>query len=191
MKKIVLVFVLSICSVAAFSAGRVPADSVQTDDRGYHVKVGDQLPAGLKLRLTDGRTVSLDELKGKTILLQFTASWCVVCRKEMPHLEKEIWQTYKNRDFLLIGVDRDEPLEKVTAFAKAMHISYPLALDPGAEIFGKFADKKAGVTRNVLIDGNGKIVFLTRLYDEKEFATLVNKVDETLKNTPQREKSTR
>ncbi|MBE7177128.1 MAG: TlpA family protein disulfide reductase [Mucilaginibacter polytrichastri] len=192
MRRIVLFWVLSLCSVTAFSVGRFPVDSGKTDDRGYHVRVGDQLPAGLKLRLTDGRTVALDELRGKTILLQFTASWCVVCRREMPHLEKEIWQAYKNKDFLLIGVDRDEPLEKVEAFQKAMDISYPLALDPGAEIFAKFADKKAGVTRNVLIGPDGKIVFLTRLYDEQEFSALVKKVGETVTDkTTHTENSTR
>jgi hypothetical protein len=45
----------------------------------------------------------------------------------------------------------------------------PLALDPGADIFGLYADKEAGVTRNVIIDRSGKIIFLTRLYERKEF----------------------
>ena len=50
-----------------------------------------------------------------------------------------------------------------------MAITYPLALDPGADIFGLFSDKEAGVTRNVIIDRNGKIIFLTRLFDREEF----------------------
>ncbi len=44
-----------------------------------------------------------------------------------------------------------------------------LALDPGADIFGLYANKETGVTRNVIIDRNRKIIFLTRLYDNKEF----------------------
>ena len=52
-------------------------------------------------------------------MLQFTASWCGVCRKEMPFIEKDIWLKHKsNPDFMLIGIDRDEPLEKVIAFGK-------------------------------------------------------------------------
>lgn len=146
------------------------------EDRGYLVKVGDQAPDDFELVLQDGTKTSLKELRGKTVVLQFTASWCSVCRKEMPHLE-DMWQTYKDKNVVLIGVDRDEPLEKVKQFHKDMKITYPLALDPGADIFGRFAHKKSGVTRNVVIDSTGKIVYLTRLYDEKEFADMVKVID--------------
>jgi len=57
----------------------------------------------------------------------------------------------------------------VLQFKKDVGISYPLALDPGADIFGLFAVKEAGVTRNVIIDRSGKIIFLTRLFDREEF----------------------
>jgi len=111
----------------------------------------------------------LSENRDKVVMLQFTASWCGVCRKEMPHIEHEIWQPLKDKPFVLIGIDRDEPLDVVTRFAKTMQITYPLALDPDAGVFSLFAYKEAGVTRNVIIDTQGKIVFLTRLYEEKEF----------------------
>lgn len=52
-----------------------------------------------------------------------------------------------------------------------------MALDPGAEHFQLYAQKDAGVTRNVLIDPNGQIVFLTRLYNPEEFQALVDKID--------------
>ena len=85
-----------------------------------------------------------------------------------------------NSDFALIGIDRDEPLDKVIAFGKSTGVTYPLGLDPGADIFAKYALRKAGITRNVLIDKDGRIVMLTRLYNEKEFAALVKKIDEML-----------
>ncbi len=146
----------------------------QTDDRGYLVQVGQKIPAGIVLQLTTDTRVHLDSLRGKVVLLQFTASWCGVCRKEMPYLEKDVWQAYRDKGLLLYGVDRDEPVEVVKKFAKDIKVSYPLALDPGAEIFARFAHKNAGVTRNVLIDREGKIIFLTRLFDEKEFAALLS-----------------
>jgi hypothetical protein len=52
-------------------------------------------------------------------------------------------------------------------------MTYPFALDPGADIFGRFADKGAGVTRNVVIDQNGKIAFMTRLYTPAEFNNML------------------
>jgi peroxiredoxin len=140
----------------------------QEDDRGYIVKTG-QIAPDFTVTATDGKTFTLSENRGKIIMIQFTASWCGVCRKEMPHIEKEIWQPHKEKSFVLIGIDRDEPVETVTAFAKKMKITYPLAPDPNAEVFALYAKKEAGVTRNVIIDQQGKIVFLTRLYEEKEF----------------------
>lgn len=159
----------------------VKIDSVSADSTGYIVKVGEMAP-DFTITLTDGKQVELSSLRGKVVMLQFTASWCGVCRKEMPFIEKDIWLKNKNNpDFALIGIDRDEPLEKVLAFAKSTGVTYPLGLDPGADIFAKYALRDAGITRNVLIDREGRIVKLTRLYNEKEFTSLVNQIDGMLK----------
>ena len=146
-------------------------------DRGYIVEVGDMAP-DFEMEFTDGKKTKLSELRGQIVILQFTASWCSVCRLEMPHLEKDVWQKYKDQNVLLIGVDRDEPLETVIAFQKKIGTTYPLALDPGANIFGLFANKEAGVTRNVVIDKTGKIVFLTRLFEEKEYQEMLSVLKE-------------
>jgi peroxiredoxin len=151
----------------------------QSEDRGYIVKIGETAPQ-VTMQLIDGQNIKLDSLKGKVVVLQFTASWCSVCRKEMPHLENEVWLPNKDKDFILIGVDYDEPLEKVIAFQQQMKTTYPMALDPNAEIFSKFAVKESGVTRNVVIDKTGKIVYLTRLFDEKEFKGMIEKINQLL-----------
>jgi len=134
----------------------------------YIVKTGDMAPDFL-INEAAGKSYKLSDLRGKVVMLQFTASWCSVCRTEMPFIEKEIWQEKKGSDLVVIGIDRDEPVETVLKFQREMAISYPLALDPGAGIFSLFALKEAGVTRNVIIDRSGKIIFLTRLFDRKEF----------------------
>jgi peroxiredoxin len=176
MKKIFFSLALALATLAS-SAQEKKFENPNSDSRGYLVKVGDQAPDNFELVLQNGTKTSLKELRGKIVILQFTASWCKVCREEMPYLESDIWQAYKDKGVVLVGVDRDEPLETVQKFYKDMKISYPLALDPGAQIFQKFADKKAGVTRNVVIDQEGKIRFLTRLYDKEEFSKLVQSVD--------------
>lgn len=137
-------------------------------DKEYLVKTGDMAP-DFTINEADGKTYKLSDLKGKVVMLQFTASWCSVCRTEMPFIEKEIWKAKKQDGLVVIGIDRDEPIDKVKKFKKDMAISYPLALDPEANIFGLFALKESGVTRNVIIDRTGRIIFLTRLYDRPEF----------------------
>lgn len=105
------------------------AQDVVADSTGYIVKVGEMAP-DFTVKLTDGKSITLSELRGKVVMLQFTASWCGVCRKEMPFIEKDIWLKHKsNPDFMLIGIDRDEPLEKVIAFGKSTGVTYPLGLD--------------------------------------------------------------
>lgn len=169
--------------ILGWQAAKMPVvtrDSAVADSNGYIVYEGQPCP-DFSVRLTDGRTVSLSDLRGKVVMLQFTASWCGVCRKEMPHIESDIWQKHRNDpDFVLIGIDRDEPLEKVEKFTQSTGITYPLALDPGAKVYSLFALPESGVTRNVLIDRNGIIIHRTRLYNPDEFAGLVSHIDKEL-----------
>ncbi len=160
---------------------QVKAQQVVPDEVGYLIKVGEMAP-DFEMQLPgNSSTVRLSDLRGKVVMLQFTASWCGVCRKEMPFIEKDIWQKHKdNEAFALYGVDRDEPEETVRAFAERTGVTYPLGLDPGADIFALYADRQAGITRNVLVDKTGRIVMLTRLYNEEEFASLCRKIDELL-----------
>jgi peroxiredoxin len=166
-------FVLILFSVAGVVAQKA-------DKRGFVVKVGDMAP-DFTVNYADGRkSVKLSDLRGKVVMLQFTASWCSVCRKEMPHIEKEIWKVFKDKDFALLGVDRGEKQEVVNKFAKKMKVTYPLILDEESEIFQLYADKRSGVTRNVIIDKSGKIVFLTRLFERNEFDAMIDKIKELL-----------
>lgn len=175
MKKVLIVLIILLGGVQLQAQTTHQPDSV-----GSIVRVGDIAP-DFTVKLTDGKTVTLSQLRGKVVMLQFTASWCGVCRKEMPHIESDIWQRHKgNSSFALIGIDRDEPLTKVLAFKKNMKITYPLALDPGAKVFSLYADSQAGVTRNILIGRDGRIIKTTRLYNEKEFASLVKAIDNEL-----------
>ncbi len=147
------------------------------DDRGYIVAVGDMAP-DFTLQTTSGKAFKLSDMRGKVVMLQFTASWCGVCRKEMPFIESDIWQKHKdNSDFTLLGIDRDEPLDKVLEFMKQTGVTYPMVLDPGGDVFALYAERKAGITRNVIIDKKGRIVMLTRLFNEEEFKEMCEKID--------------
>ncbi len=147
---------------------------------GFIVKIGDMAP-DFTLHYLDSteEPVQLSSLRGKIVLLQFTDSGCGVCHREMPALEKQIWQVFKDEDFLLIGVDRKESPEKVRKFIEQTGVTYPMALDRDGSIFDLYA-ANSGITRNVLIDKEGKIVFLTRLYRMHEFNGLIDTINELL-----------
>ena len=152
----------------------------EQEDPLHKVKIGDIAP-DFTMQYLDGHTQWLSNLEGKVVMLQFTASWCSVCKEEMPHIEKEIWQKYKNNpDFVLVGIDYKEDKDKIEKFIKAMKITYPLLLDTNGKIFELFAQKDAGVTRNIIIDKSGKVAFLTRLYDKKQFNAMKAKIEELL-----------
>ena len=154
--------------------------AITSDSRDYIVKIGDIAP-DFEMALPNGEKVILSSLRGKVVMLQFTASWCGVCRKEMPYIEKDIWLKHQdNPNFVLYGIDREEPVEKVEELIKKTGVTYPIGLDPDAGIFTLYAKKEAGITRNIIINKEGRIVMLTRLFDEDEFKEMVELIDELL-----------
>ena len=147
------------------------------ENRGYRVKVGDPVPP-LTLQMINGEIWTNKDFIDKTVVIQFTGSWCSVCKKEMPELESRVWQNYKEKDFLLIGIDIKDTRDRMISFIEKTGVTYPIAWDPEAEIFDLFTLKGAGVTRNIVINKKGEIVFLTRLFEEKEFQAMIDKIDE-------------
>ena len=152
----------------------------QDDNRGYQVSVGDSMP-DFELRDLNGKIWTRNGLLGTPYILQFTASWCGVCRKEMPHLEQRVWQKFKGQGLQLLGVDLDEPKEKVLGLVEDTGVTYPVCLDTNGQLFSAITHPKAGVTRNVVVDSEGNIAFLTRLFDEEEFEAMIQAVDSLLK----------
>lgn len=173
MKTLMIILMIGLISFGVVNCKDKP-------DPKHIVKIGDLAP-DFVVKYLDGSTAKLSDMKGKVVMLQFTASWCSVCNKEMPFIESEIWQINKsNPDFVLLGVDLKENKETIQKFIKSTKISYPLIFDEEGSIFELYAEKDAGVTRNVLIDRNGKIVYLTRLFDREEFDGLKEKIKEEL-----------
>ena len=181
MNKKTYVLFLFLFAVSAFVVAQNKEENVVVYENEYIVKVGDLAP-DFTLELTDGTTFTLSEQRGKVVMLQFTAGWCSVCRKEMPFIERDIWLPHKdNENFVLVGIDREETKEQIEAFLKKVGTTYPIAMDVNADVFASYALRNSGITRNVLIDRDGKIVMLTRLYNEDEFASLVERINNMLK----------
>lgn len=154
-------------------------DNTDNSDTGYIVKVGDIAP-DFQIKYQDGTTQSLTSFRGKVVLIQFAASWCKVCQNIMPIMESDFNLKYKdNPNFVMFAVCKGESLADVQKFAQDSGVTYPLIPDTNESIFRLYAKADAGVTRNVLIGKDGKIAYLTRLYNEEEF-TQLGKIINTL-----------
>ncbi len=137
-------------------------------------KVGEQVPL-FEVTTLDGQGVKVTDLRGKVVLLNFFATWCGPCLREMPHLEKEIWQRFRNQQFTMIGVGIKHSNSELAAFRKKKELTFPMAEDPEGEVFDSFA--KGGIPRSYVIDAEGKIVFQSLGYIEGEFREMVRAVE--------------
>ena len=165
---------------AQSEAGKENKSDVVVYEHDYIVKVGDMAP-DFTIKMLDGTDFTLSEQRGKVVMLQFTAGWCGICRREMPYIESDIWQRHKDdENFVLVGIDREETKETILPFIEKVGPTYPIAMDSNGDVFASYALRGAGITRNILIDREGKIVMLTRKFEEAEFKTLVEKIDTML-----------
>ncbi|MBR7134102.1 MAG: redoxin family protein, partial [Bacteroidaceae bacterium] len=83
-------------------------------------------------------------------------------------------------DFVLVGIDREETKEVVDEYVAKLGTTYPMALDTVADVFASYALRESGITRNVLIGRDGRIVKLTRRFVDEEFNDLVAAIDSLL-----------
>ena len=172
-----IIALIAICIAGMLS---VSCMGEKEDKRGYILEVGDVAP-DFDI-ITADKTVKLSELRGKVVMLQFTATWCSVCIKEMPHIESDIWAKYKeNPNFALYGLMYKQGADDAVKMLKLTNTTYPLSIDSDGSRFHKFAEEGAGVTRNVIIDKDGKIAYMTRLFNEEEFKGMKVKIDELMK----------
>ena len=132
------------------------------------------------VEMLDGSKVTLSELKGNVVLVNFWATWCPPCREELTHMQAEIVDRFAGQPFRLLAVSRGEKRGTVEKFIADQGYKFPVALDPGQDVFHKFASNY--IPRNFLIDAEGKVVFVGVGYDEEEFGHLKAAIEETLKN---------
>ena len=80
-----------------------------------------------------GKKVSLKDFRGKLVMLNFWATWCVPCREEMPAMER-LYQEFKNKGFVIIAVDVKDKKADALAFIKELKLTYPVVFDPESEV---------------------------------------------------------
>ena len=176
---VMAIIAILICAAMLFGNSFVAkAQDRPTPEQATIAKAGMKAPA-FEVKMFDGSTIKLADLKGKVVLLNFWATWCPPCRAELARVEKDIIEKFKGQDFVFIPVSRGEKRETVAAFREKMGYTFPMGLDTDGRVYAEYA--QTYIPRNFLIDKNGKIVKASVGYDEAEFAELIKLIDEQLK----------
>ena len=101
-----------------------------------------------------GKSWHLQDLRGKVVLVNFWATWCPPCRKEMPDLDA-LYNKFKDQGLVVLAIS-DEEAAKVAPFIAERKISYPVLLDPGRKVNDAFIVE--GIPKSFVYDRSGKIV---------------------------------
>ncbi len=142
------------------------------------MKQGDTAP-DFTVTSLDGKKATLSALKGKVVLVNFWATWCPPCREELKHVQKEIIDRFKGKDFVFMPISRGEKPSVVEAFIGKTGYTFTVYLDPKQEVFKLFATNY--IPRNFLIGKDGKVKYVSVGYDAEEFAKLIEAIDKELK----------
>ena len=127
-----------------------------------------------KLQSRDGKTVSLADLKGQVVMVNFWATWCGPCRQEMPHLQA-LYERYNSLGFTLLGVNvEDNPEGAKKWLAENGPVTFPVLLDPKNEVSKLY--KVQTMPTTVLVARDGTMRFIHHGYKpgyEGEYQTQV------------------
>ena len=115
------------------------------------------------LNTLDNKTISLSSLKGKVILLDFTATWCSWCVKQAPHLE-DLFINYNKKGFVVLSIDCKEDFYTVKEYYSNKKMLFPVLLDTDGSIFNNYSVR--GYPEFFLIDKEGKVAYNQSGYKE-------------------------
>ena len=123
----------------------------------------------------EGETLTLSELRGQVVVVNFWASWCIPCRTETPYLER-VWREYQDKDVMFIGVDIQDTFKDAQEFIDEFDVTYFTGPDFGSEIARAY--NVQGLPQTFIINKNGDIdaVFVGEVFPPE----LETKLDELL-----------
>jgi peroxiredoxin len=162
--------------LCAFALNLWGAD--QSEFESSLTRVGQQTPE-FGWTTLDGKKFDTKSLYGKVVLVNFFATWCGPCMVEMPHLQKEVFQKLKDKNFVMVSIGREHNDAELKEFQKKREFTIPIAADPERKIYSHFATQY--IPRNYVIAADGKIAFQSVGYDQEEFQQMLTVIEKELK----------
>jgi peroxiredoxin len=168
---------LCLLLLLAFPALVASQNFAPQDDMESYTRVGDKMPA---FTITDlsGREINTASIKGKVVLVNFWATWCPPCLVEMPRLEKEVWRKYKDADFVMVAIAREQSEQEIAEFQKENGLTFPFAADPQREVYKLFGN--GGIPRSYVVGADGKILYQSVGYHPTEFDLMKKAIEKEL-----------
>ena len=125
------------------------------------------------LGLAGGGNFRLGERRGHVVLINFWATWCPPCREEMPALER-LYRQHKEQGLVLVAISIDSDPAVVSPYVKASKLTFPIALDPKAEVANKYGVR--ALPSSFVVDRQGTMTALAlgpRVWDNAASHSLV------------------
>ena len=165
-----IVIIIAVIVLLPSCGNRSAKGGASQSDSTTLVKVGDPAP-DFSVALFDGSHLTLSELRGKVVLLNFWATWCPPCREELSHVQQQVIDRLAGEEFVFLPISRGEERAAVEAFRAKTGYAFPMGLDTDETIYKRYATRF--IPRNFLIDRTGRVVKATVGYDDEEFAELL------------------
>ncbi len=147
---------MELASLVRYEHMQATSDNPQFADAMKQLQADDTMRQNIEFTLSDlqGKVWRLQDLRGKVVLVNFWATWCPPCRKEMPDIQA-LYEKYKDQGFVVLAIS-DEDVAKVQPFIAEKKIGYPVLLDPGDKVNQTF--KIQGIPKSFVYDREGKLV---------------------------------
>lgn len=173
---VVFLVVVALAIAELRSEGAPGANRLPMANRLAQAQADGTVAPRFRLPTPDGEgTIDIQDFAGRSVVLNFWASWCAPCREEAPHLQGA-WQEYRGRGIQFIGVNHKDERSAALAFQRETGVTYPSGFDPAGRVATRYS--LVGIPTTLVIRDDGVIAY--RFLGKVDAGTLRAALDRVL-----------